>query len=97
MNTDARRKASAAFHAKREAAGYRKVTLWLSQAARDVLAEQGAVLGSKDVVADVAIRSLGITNPAPKLADTSRAKVTDPGMDKPLKSHFRPNPKPGKR
>lgn len=31
------------------------------------------------------------------LADTSRAKVKDPGMDKPLKRHFRPNPKPGKK
>ena len=29
MNTDARRKASAAFHAKRRAEGWRKVTLWM--------------------------------------------------------------------
>jgi hypothetical protein len=29
VNTDARRKASAVFHAKRKAEGWRKITVWL--------------------------------------------------------------------
>jgi hypothetical protein len=58
MNTDARRKASAAYHAKRKAAGLQKVTLWLSPEARDVLAEATQEFGSKDAAADAAIRRL---------------------------------------
>jgi hypothetical protein len=58
MNTDARRKASAAYHAKRKAAGLQKVTLWLSPEARDVLTNLTATFGSKDAVADTAIRRL---------------------------------------
>lgn len=57
MNTDARRKASAAYHAKREAAGLRKVTLWLSPEARAILDHAKADAGSKDAAADEAIRA----------------------------------------
>lgn len=58
MNTDARRKASAAYHAKRTAAGLRKVTLWLSPEAREALDALKAEHGSKDAAADTAIRRL---------------------------------------
>jgi hypothetical protein len=58
MNTEARRRASAAYHAKRKAAGLQKVTLWLSPEARDALEEMRAEFGSKDAAADAAIRKL---------------------------------------
>lgn len=58
MNTDARRKASAAYHAKRKASGLQKVTLWLSPEARDALDALKTEHGSKDAVADTAIRRL---------------------------------------
>ena len=58
MNTDARRKASAAYHAKRTGAGLRKVTLWLSPEARDKLEAARAEYGSKDAAAEAAIRKL---------------------------------------
>jgi hypothetical protein len=55
MNTDARRQASAAYHARREAAGLKKVTLWLSPEARDALDSLKEIHGSKDAAADAAI------------------------------------------
>lgn len=58
MNTDARRQASAAYHAKREAAGLKKVTLWLSPAARDALEALKQTHGSKDAAAEAAILAL---------------------------------------
>jgi hypothetical protein len=57
MNTDSRRRASAAYHAKREAAGLKKVTLWLSPEARDALDAMKDNHGSKDAAADAAIRA----------------------------------------
>lgn len=58
MNTDARRKASAAYHAKRTESGLRKVTLWLSPEARAALEALKTEHGSKDAAADTAIRRL---------------------------------------
>lgn len=58
MNTEARRKASAAYHAKREEAGLKKVTLWLSREAREALEQLKAEHGSKDAAADTAIKQL---------------------------------------
>lgn len=58
LNTDARRKASATYHAKRTEAGLRKVTLWLSPEARDKLEASKERYGSKDAAADAAIRTL---------------------------------------
>ena len=55
MNTESRRKASAAYHAKREAAGLKKVTLWLSPAARGALEAMREEHGSKDAAAEAAI------------------------------------------
>lgn len=55
MNTDARRRASAAFHAKRTALGYRKVTLWLSPAALLRLDELKLAAGSQDKAIEGAI------------------------------------------
>lgn len=57
MNTSARRKASANYHAKRTLAGLRKVTLWLSPEAREILDRQKDEVGSKDAAADEAIRA----------------------------------------
>lgn len=68
MNTDARRKASAAYHAKRKASGLQKVTLWLSPEARAALDRLKAEHGSKDAAADTAIRRLA----QPKAATTER-------------------------
>lgn len=58
MNTAARRKASAAYHAKRTEAGLRKVTLWLSPEARDKLEAAREAYGSKDAAAEAAILKL---------------------------------------
>lgn len=58
MNTESRRKASAAYHAKREAAGLKKVTLWLSPEARDKLEAVREQYGSKDAAAEAAILKL---------------------------------------
>jgi hypothetical protein len=58
MNTESRRRASAAYHAKREAEGLKKVTLWLSEAARVKLDEKRIEYGSKDAAAEAAILAL---------------------------------------
>jgi hypothetical protein len=58
VNTDARRKASAAYHAKRADAGLKKVTLWLSDEARETLDKLKAEHGSKDKAAEAAILAL---------------------------------------
>lgn len=55
MNTDARRKAAAIYHAKREAGGLKKVTLWLSPEARTRLESLKKTSGSKDKAANDAI------------------------------------------
>lgn len=56
MNTEARRKASAAYHAKRTAEGWRKVTIWLHDDTRAELAEIAKAMGcSKDDVVNSAI------------------------------------------
>lgn len=55
MSTEAQRRASAAYHAKREAAGLKKVTLWLSPEAREKLDALKETYGSKDAAADAAI------------------------------------------
>lgn len=48
MNTDAQRRASAAFHAKREAEGYRKVTVWMAPETRADLDRLAKVYGSRE-------------------------------------------------
>lgn len=58
MNTESRRRASAAFHAKREAMGIKKVTLWLDEEARGALADAAQDYGSKDAAAQAAIKAL---------------------------------------
>lgn len=55
MNTDARRKASAAYHAKRTAEGARKVTVWLSLEAQAALAALATLHGSKDAAVCAAL------------------------------------------
>lgn len=64
MNTDARRRASASYHAKREAAGLKKVTLWLSPEARDALDAMKDIHGSKDAAAEAAILAQRKSPPA---------------------------------
>lgn len=55
---EARRKSVRAYHAKREAAGLKKVTLWLSPEARAALETMKATYGSKDAAAEAAILAL---------------------------------------
>lgn len=55
MNTEAARRASRAYHAKREAMGLKKVTLWLSPEARERLDALKTEYGSKDAAAEAAI------------------------------------------
>ena len=58
VGLEARRQSSRAYHAKREAAGLKKVTLWLSPEARSVLDAKRTEYGSKDAAAEAAIRKL---------------------------------------
>lgn len=62
MNTESRRRASAAYHAKREASGLKKVTLWLSEPARERLEALREEYGSKDAAAETAIMALPSTS-----------------------------------
>ena len=55
MNTPARRNASAAYFKKREAAGLKRVTVWLSPAARAALERLGEIHGSKDAAVEAAL------------------------------------------
>lgn len=65
MNTDSRRRASAAYHAKREAEGLKKVTLWLGPEARAKLDALKVEAGSKDKAAERAIMVYGASSPGP--------------------------------
>lgn len=100
MNTDARRKSSAAYHAKRTEEGLRKVTLWLSPEARFKLDALKAAAGSKDKAADAAIlawdgpnapgdlRVMPITDSPlawPSGAVLLPEHTSDPGPDAPLR------------
>lgn len=53
--TDARRAASAAYHAKRTAAGMKKVTVWLSPEALTKLDQLKETHGSKDKAVETLI------------------------------------------
>ncbi len=50
MTSKAQKRASAAFHAKREAQGFRKVTIWTAPATRATLDKLAKVHGSKEAV-----------------------------------------------
>lgn len=65
MNTDAARRASRTYHAKRGAEGLKKVTLWLSPEARAKLEALKAEAGSKDKAAELAIMAYGQKAKAP--------------------------------
>lgn len=58
MNTPARRLSSAAYFKRREAAGLRRVTVWLPPEARDALDALGAEHGSKDAAVAIALLRL---------------------------------------
>jgi len=59
-NTAARRKASAAFHAKLKAQGQRQVTVWLSPEAVANLDAAAPGFGSRSAAADFALRQLKV-------------------------------------
>ena len=67
MNTDARRRASAAFHAKREADGYRKVTVWMHPDTREELDRLAKLHGSREEVIRTCIGNgnRGLSAPVP--------------------------------
>lgn len=58
MQTPERRRASAEYFKRREAAGLRRVTVWLTPEARDVLADLGETYGSKDAAVVTALLTL---------------------------------------
>lgn len=75
MNTEPRRKASADYHAKRKAAGWKKVTVWLPPEALARLAELKAVHGSNDAAAQAWLGSKPEAAPAaPKAKAATAAK-----------------------
>ena len=83
MNTDARRKASAAFHAKRTAEGYRKVTLWLHDDTREELARIAKASDcSKDRAAEMAINHY-LAKPPQKAQEAPKATKVAPKPSKP--------------
>lgn len=86
MNTDSRRKASADFHAKRKAAGWKKVTVWLPPEALAQLAKLKAAHGSNDG----AVQAL--LNAKPPAADPFEPVRVQAEMSAEL---GRPPPKPG--
>jgi hypothetical protein len=108
MNTDAQRRAAAAFHAKREAEGLKKVTLWLSPSARLKLDAMKVAVGSKDKAAEAAILAWGGSNPVVnKMAAVRQivegaaivpSKSSAVHVDAPLlvRKAFNPQPKKGK-
>lgn len=83
MNTDARRRASAAFHAKREAEGLKKVTLWLSPEARFKLDALKAAAGSKDKAAEAAILAWAGFVPETPKAPPAAKKPAPASKEKP--------------
>lgn len=86
MNTESRRKASAAYHAKREAEGLKKVTLWLGPEAREKLEQLKAEAGSKDKAAELAIMAYGAAPVAwPSGAAILPEHTEDLGPTAPLK------------
>lgn len=89
MNTESRRRASAAYHAKREAAGLKKVTLWLSPAARDALEALKARHGSKDAAAEAAIMGHSAANKAIKKALANPPKVEESPVKSRLKGEWK--------
>lgn len=81
MNTDSRRKASADFHAKRKAEGWRKVTVWLSPEAVAKVDALKKAAGSADDVHRQAI--LAWPGPgAPPMVPQVKPKVA-PKAEKP--------------
>lgn len=59
MTTPAKRQSVRAYHAKRALTGDRKVTVWLSEGAREKLALLARDAGSKDRAAERAIMEAG--------------------------------------
>lgn len=95
MNTDARRRASAAYHAKREAEGLKKVTLWLSPEARFKLDALKATAGSKDKAANDAILAWeGPGGPKPQVVPPKPAKAAKVRVPKAEPVAPKPAPEP---
>lgn len=62
MNTETRRAASRTYHAKREAVGLKKVTVWLSADGRATLARLAPQFGSRDAVVELALLGMAEGN-----------------------------------
>lgn len=104
MNTDARRKASAEFLAKRKAAGWRKVTTWLSPEAAFKLDAIKAAAGSADQAINSALlaytgpgeaRPVEAPPPAAKARALERAAPPKPPTSEHKVQIGPSNPKPG--
>ena len=110
MNTDARRRASAAFHAKREAEGYRKVTVWMAPDTREELDRLAKVYGSREKAIASAInhhrdearrRGKAMTNEPAKITERlhmAEAATASVHVAVPMmeRKPFNPQPKTGK-
>lgn len=71
MTTESKRASVKAYHARRTATGARKVTVWLSEEARERLSEMAKVAGSKDAAAERAIMM------APSVAQVATAPFAE--------------------
>lgn len=88
MNTDSRRKASAAYHAKRTSEGLKKVTLWLTPEARFKLDALKAAHGSKDAAVNAALAAYtGRASAAAAPSPDPRAAALKAGQDR-IKAQF---------
>lgn len=58
MNTDARRRANATYFKRREDAGLKRVTVWLTPEARKALEWLGVAYGSKDAAVSAGLLAL---------------------------------------
>ncbi len=58
MTKPAQLRAAAAYFKRREAAGMKRVTVWLAPGVRDVLDKLGAIYGSKDEAVSRALMML---------------------------------------
>jgi hypothetical protein len=75
MSTESRRAAVKVWHEKRALSGDRKVTVWLSIAARAKLTELAKVSGSKDRAAERAIMEAG--NPLYSIDDAGNISLVE--------------------
>jgi hypothetical protein len=91
MNTDSRRKASAEFHAKRKADGWKKVTVWLDPEALFKVDALRKAAGSADEVHRQAIKAWPGPGAAGELQQPAKPKAPKPSKAKPAAASSPPS------